>query len=165
VELRLDVLITQILGFLIVLAILKRYAWGPVLGMLEARRARIAEEIATAERLRREADALKAEVENQLRGIESQARQRIQEAVVEGQKVAEEIRIAAQNEARLTAERARANLAMDVKKARVELRNEIVALALGGAERLLAERLDAKEHARIVERFLDDVEAGRVEKA
>jgi F-type H+-transporting ATPase subunit b len=165
VELRLDVLITQIVGFLIVLWILKRYAWKPVLGMLEARRQRIADEIAASERLRKEAEGLKAEFENQLRTIENQARQRIQEAVAEGQKVAEEIRATAQNEARMTAERARANVELELKKARVEFRNEVVTLALGAAERLLKERLDPKEHSRIVERFLDDVEAQRIEKA
>jgi len=164
VALRLDVLVTQIIGFLIVLWILKRYAWKPVLGMLEARRTRIAEEIAASERLRKEADALKTEVENELRAIESQARQRIQEAVAEGQKVAEEIRAAAQRDARLTAERAQANLEMEIKKARVTLRNDVVSMALGAAERLLEERLDAKEQGRIVERFLDNLEADRVKK-
>ena len=164
-ELRLDVLITQIVGFLIVLWILKRYAWKPVLGMLEARRQRIADEIAASERLRKEAEALKAEFENQLRTIENQARQRIQEAVAEGQKVAEEIRATAQREARQTAERAQANIDMELKKARVEFRNEMVTLALGAAEKLLQERLDPKEHGRQVERFLDDLEADRVKKA
>jgi len=164
VELRLDVLLTQIVGFLIVLWILKRYAWGPVLGMLEARRQRIAGEIAASERLRKEAEAIKAEVENELRTIESQARQRIQEAVAEGQKVAEEIRATAQREARMIAERARANIELELKKARVEFRNEVVTMALGAAERLLQERLDPKEHGRIVERFLDDLEAERIRK-
>ena len=158
-DLRFDVLVTQIIGFLIVLWVLRRYAWGPVLGMLEERRVRIANEVATAERLRQEAMALKAEYENQLRTIENQARERIQKAVVEGQKVAEEIRANAQAEARAIADRARANLELDIKKARVELREEIVALALGAAERLLHERLDAKEHGRVVERFLSELEA------
>lgn len=158
-DLRFDVLVTQIIGFLIVLWVLRRYAWGPVLGMLEERRVRIANEVATAERLRQEAMALKAEYENQLRTIENQARERIQKAVVEGQKVAEEIRANAQTEARAIADRARASLELDIKKARVELREEIVALALGAAERLLHERLDAKEHGRVVERFLSELEA------
>lgn len=60
-DLRFDVLVTQIIGFLIVLWVLRRYAWGPVLGMLEDRRVRIANEVANAERLRQEAMALKAE--------------------------------------------------------------------------------------------------------
>jgi F-type H+-transporting ATPase subunit b len=161
VDLRIDVLVTQIIGFLIVLWVLRRYAWGPVLGMLEQRRARIADEVATSERLRREAEGLKAEYEAQLRTIEAQARDRIQKAVAEGQKVAEEIRANAQNEARAIAEKGRASLELDVKKARVELREEIVAMALGAAERLLRERLDAREHGKIVERFLDELEAGK----
>lgn len=158
-DIRFDVLVTQIIGFLIVLWVLRRFAWGPVLGMLEERRMRIAGEVAASERLRREAEALKADYENQLRTIETQARERIQQAVVEGQKIAEEIRTTAQAEARSIAEKSRANLELDVKKARVELREEIVALALGAAERLLKERLDAKEQGRVVERFLDELEA------
>ena len=60
-DLRLDILITQMIGFLIVFWILKRYAWGPVLGMLEERRARIANEVSASEKLRREAEELKAD--------------------------------------------------------------------------------------------------------
>ena len=160
-DLRIDVLVTQIIGFLIVLWVLRRYAWGPVLGMLEARRARIAGEVAASERLHREAEALKAEYEAQLRTIEAQARDRIQKAVADGQKVAEEIRAQAHAEARAIGEKGRASLELDVKKARVELREEIVAMALGAAERLLRERLDAREHGKIVERFLDELEAGK----
>jgi F-type H+-transporting ATPase subunit b len=159
VELRFDVLVTQIIGFLIVLWVLRRYAWGPVLGMLEERRLRIANEVAGAERLRQEAMALKAEYESQLRTIEVQARERIQKAVIEGQKVADEIRAKAQAEARVAADKTRANLELDFKKARVELREEIIGLALGAAERLLQERLDAKEHGQVVERFLRELEA------
>ena len=45
------ILVTQIVGFLIVLWVLKRYAWKPVLGLLEERRARIAADVASAQRL------------------------------------------------------------------------------------------------------------------
>ena len=47
--------------FGIVFLILKRYAWGPILGMLEERRIRIASEVKASEDLRREAEELKAE--------------------------------------------------------------------------------------------------------
>jgi F-type H+-transporting ATPase subunit b len=78
-DIRIDILITQIIGFLIVLWVLKRYAWGPILGMLEERRARIANEVQTSERLRQEAEKLKGEYENQLKTIEAQARGHHQE--------------------------------------------------------------------------------------
>ena len=158
-QIRIDVLITQMIGFLIVLGILKRYAWGPVLGMLEERRRRIAREIASAEALHREAEALKAEYDNQLKTIETQARQKIQVAVREGQQVAEEIRANAQTQARAAAEKMKHSLELEVKKARVELRGEIVGIALGAAERLLEEKLDPREHGRVVEQFLARLEA------
>ena len=47
--------ITQILGFLLMVWILRRYAWGPLMGMLEARREKIAGEFKEADRLRGEA--------------------------------------------------------------------------------------------------------------
>jgi F-type H+-transporting ATPase subunit b len=155
---RLDIVITQIIGFLIVLWVLKRYAWGPVLGMLEERRNRIAREVGDAEKLRQDAERLKADYEQQLQTIESQARQRIQKAAGEGKKVAEEMRQAALDEARKITEKAKADLDREYQKARVELRGDIVNLALGAAERLLVEKVDTEEHRRLVDRFLTDLE-------
>lgn len=157
-QLNYSVLITQMIGFLIVLWILKRYAWGPVLGMLEERRQRIADEVHASERLRQEAEALKAEYENQLKSIEAEARQRIQTAVAEAQKVAEEVRAEAHRDARAITEKAKANLELEYRKARVELRGEMVTLALGAAERLLREKMDTEEHRRAVEQFLTELQ-------
>ena len=152
------ILVTQIIGFLIVLWVLKRYAWGPVLGMLEARRARIANDVASAEKLRREAEQIKSEYEAQIQSIEAESRRRIQAAVAEGERVAEKIREEAHREVRAIAEKAKADLAMEYKKARAELREDMVTLALGAAERLLEERLDEAEHRRLVDRFLDELQ-------
>ena len=80
--------LTQILGFLLMVWILRRYAWGPLIGMLEARREKIAGEFKEVERLKSEAGELKARYDGELRTIEAQARQRITEAVAEGQRVA-----------------------------------------------------------------------------
>ena len=76
---------TQIVGFLIFLFLIRKYAWGPVLGTLEARRAKIVGDLAHAEKEKQDAAALKADLDRQLKGIEAQARQKIQEAVSEGQ--------------------------------------------------------------------------------
>jgi F-type H+-transporting ATPase subunit b len=113
----------------------------------------------SAAKLRQEAERVKAEYEEQLKGIEVQARQRIQAAVAEGQKVAEEIRTNAHREARAITEKAKADLEMEYKKARAELREEMVSMSLGAAERLLQERMDAPEHRKLVDRFLDELQA------
>jgi F-type H+-transporting ATPase subunit b len=156
---RIDIIVTQIIGFLIVLWVLKRYAWGPVLGMLEERRSKISRDVADAEKLHREAESLKAEYARQLETIEAQARVRIQEAVAEGQRMAEEIRAEAQAETRRLAERAKAELELEYKKARSALRGDMVGLALGAAEKLMGEQLGTEEHRRLVDRFLTELEA------
>lgn len=155
---RFDILVTQIIGFLIVLWVLRRYAWGPVMGMLEERRARIANDVATAEKLKAEAEKLRLEYEEQLKTIEAQARQRIQEAVAEGQKVADEIRATAHEEARATVAKATADLELEYKKARASLRGDMVTMALGAAEHLMQERLDGDTHKNLVDRFLTDLQ-------
>src|SRR5881296_320436 len=98
--------LTQIVGFLLMVWLLGRYAWKPMLGMLEARREKIAGEFQQADRLKAEAQELKARYDQELRGIEAQARQRLQESLVEGQRIAAEIRAQAQAEAQRRLERA-----------------------------------------------------------
>ena len=80
----LPLVLTQVVGFVILVLILRATAWEPLIGMLEERRQKIAGEFDEAKRRQAEADALKARYEQDLRGIEAQARARIQEAVSQG---------------------------------------------------------------------------------
>ena len=77
------IVLTQILGFLVLVWALRKWAFAPLLGMLEARRQAIAGRFAAAERANAEAGELKARHELELRGIEAHARQRIQQAALE----------------------------------------------------------------------------------
>ena len=58
--------LTQILGFLVLVWILGRYAWGPVVAFLEERRRKIADEFEEASRRQAGADELKARYEQEL---------------------------------------------------------------------------------------------------
>jgi F-type H+-transporting ATPase subunit b len=150
--------LTQLLGFLVAFFILKKYAWKPILQVLDDRRQKIADEFAGIEAQKQKADLLFAEYEERLRKIEDEARARINEAVVEGQKVAAEIKGQAQEEAKRIMLRAQADIEREVAKARVLLKEEMVGLTLGATERLLREKLDPAGHRKLVERFLNEVE-------
>src|SRR5262249_13453574 len=89
---------TQIVGFLLVLWILGKYAWPPVLGFIEERRKKIAADLEHARVENERAMKLRAEYEQELKTIDAKARARIQEAVGEGQRVASEIKAGAQKE-------------------------------------------------------------------
>ena len=152
-----SILFTQIVGFLIVLWVLRKVAWGPILGKLEERRQKIAGDVSSAEQLRRDAEELKAKYEEEIRTIEVQSRERIQLAVQEGQKVAEEIRADARKEADLLKAKVQADIRSEYEKARASLKEDVVKLALGAAERLVSEEMDTDRQRKLVEKFLADV--------
>ena len=152
---------TQILGFLILLWGLRRWAWGPVLAMLEARKRKIAGEFEEAERRKTEALELKARYEQDLRGIEAQARQRIQQAVSEGQKVAAEIKVQAQADAQQRLKRAEEEIAREREKAKELLKQHIIGLAVRTAEKILRQNLDDKAQRKLASEFIDEVGAPR----
>jgi len=152
---------TQILGFLLLLWGLRTWAWGPVLGMLEARRQKIAGEFEEAELRKAEALELKARYEQDLRGIEAQARERIQQAVVEGQKVAAEIKAQAQAEAQQRVARAEDEIVREREKAKEILKESIISLAVRAAEKILRQNLDDKAQRSLAGEFIDEVGALR----
>ena len=153
--------LTQILGFLLMVWILRRYAWGPVIGMLEARREKIAGEFKEADRQKAEALELKARYDSELKGIEAQARQRIQDAVAEGQRVAAEIRAQAQKDAAMRLERASDEIMRERAKAKAILKEQVISLSLRTAEKILRQKLDEPAQRKLAGEFIDEVGALR----
>ena len=148
---------TQIVGFLIFLWLVRKYAWGPLLATLEARRKKIEGDLADADAKKRDAAALQAKLDQELRGIEQQARVRIQEAVTDGQRIAAEIKADAQTEARARLLRAEAEIDGERAKAQKSLRDDLARLAVAGAEKILRKKLDDAEQRRLIGEFLEEV--------
>lgn len=153
--------LTQILGFLLLVWLLRQFAWGPLLGFLEARRQKIAGEFQEADRRKAEADGLKARYESELKGIEAQARQKLMEAVAEGQQVAGEIKAQAQTEAQHRLERANDEIARENEKAKEILKQRIITLSIGAAEKILRQKLDDQAQRKLATEFVDEVGALR----
>lgn len=153
--------LTQILGFLLMVWILRRYAWGPLLNMLEARREKIAGEFKEADRLKGEAVELKARYDQELKGIEAQARQRITEAVAEGQRVAGEIKAQAQKDAAARLENAADEIMREREKAKEVLKQQVIGLSLRTAEKILRQKLDDPAQRKLAGEFIDEVGAIR----
>jgi F-type H+-transporting ATPase subunit b len=150
--------LTQIVGFLVFLWLVRRYAWAPLLETLEARRQKIAADLAEAERRKQEAADVRAQLDRELRNIEQQARVRIQEAVTEGQRLAGDIKADAQAQARARLERAQAEIESEVAKARKALHEDVARMAVRGAEGILRKKLDETEQRRLIAEFIADVE-------
>ncbi len=126
---------------------------------MKERRDRIQAEYDRIEQEKAAVAGLKQEYEAHLKKIEAESRERIQAAVAEGQRVGTELRDLARKEAQEILTRAREDIAMERDKAQVTLRNEVVALAMGIAGKVVQEELTAEKHKKLVDAFLADVEA------
>ncbi|MDI6783622.1 MAG: F0F1 ATP synthase subunit B [bacterium] len=151
-------ILTQIIGFLLLLWLLKKFAWKPILQLLEARRAKIVSEFVQIDQTKQEIAKLRQEYEQQLKTIDAQARQKILEAIQEGQKIAGEIHGKARDDARQIVEKAKQNIELEIAKAKVELRNEIVKLTLQATEKMLNEKLDDQKHRELIVQYLNSLD-------
>jgi len=153
-----QMLLTHAVGFIIALWILKKFAWTPIMNLLEERRQKIQSDFDQAAEDRKKSEELLGEYEAKLKDIDAEARVKIQEAVREGQKVASEIKENAREDAKNLIERAKSELARDVDKARVQLKEDLVGMTLAATEKLIVEKLDEQKHRQLISSFIDEVE-------
>jgi F-type H+-transporting ATPase subunit b len=155
-------IITHILGFLIALWILRRYAWKPLLGILEQRRQKIQGDFDAAAEKRREAEETAARYATHLKVIDAEARAKIQEAIAEGRRMGGEIREEARTEATRIIDKGRADLERELAKAQVELKEQIISMTVTAAERIIHRSLDDEGHRRLVSGFIEELEQQQI---
>jgi len=151
-------ILTHIVGFVIALFILKKYAWKPLLGMIDERREKIQDDFDKASDELKKAEELRANYEQRMKEAEVDARAKIQEAIRDGQNVAVEIKETARGEARELIERAKEELSRDVDKAKIQLKLDIVRMTLSATEKMINEKLDEAKHRQMIEGFINEVE-------
>jgi len=157
-EIDLKLILTHILGFVITVWILAKFAWKPILRILQDRREKIKSEF---DHIETDKAALAKTVEGyevKLKEIDSLARQKLAEAVNEGHKMAAEIREQGRHEAKEIINRAKAELERDVQKARAALKEDMIRMTIAAAEKIISTELDDADHRRLVAGFLDRVE-------
>ena len=151
--------LTQIVGFVILVLILKKFAWGPILDLLDERRDKIDGDYAAAEKNLSEAEQLKGDFESKLTDIKVIEREKVQEAVKRGEDLAEGIVGKARTEAGETKAKAAQDIEIQAHKAQLELRDNVVALALGAAEKVIGEKLDDEMHKKLILDYIDSMES------
>jgi len=150
--------LTHAIGFLITVWILKRFAWGPLLSLLEERRNKIINEFKNIDDEKAKVGRLTTQYESKLKEIDVERRAKLVEAVNEGKKIAEEIKLAARSEAKDISVKAKADLIRDVAKAKVQLKNDMVAMTVTATERIIKEKLDDAKHRELISGFINNVE-------
>jgi len=160
VSVDLGLTIWTIVVFLGLLALLWKFAWGPILGAVADREQRIQSSLDDAAARQAEAARLLQEHKAQL----ADARRQTQEIIAEGKAAGERIRREVEEKARAESanilERARQDIGREKDAALAELRRESVDLALAAAERLIDQKLDAEKDRELVLGYIRELSKG-----
>lgn len=143
--------------FLVLFVVLRKFAWGPILGAVEAREHRIQSLIDQVERDREEAAKMLAEQRQTL----SRARSEVQEILAEGRKAGEQLRAQlmeeAQKQRQLILERSREEIKRERDEALAALRREAIDLSISAASRVLQKNIDSDQNRKLVEEYLESL--------
>ena len=143
--------------FFLLLFVLRKFAWKPLLNALQSREERISSSLEQAQNAREEAKRLLEENKKNLQRAEEQARQVIREGRAAAERLKNEIVEKANASSRRMIEQAKGEIQREKETALNELRREVVDLAIQAASKIIGEELDERHHRKVVEGFLRDL--------
>jgi F-type H+-transporting ATPase subunit b len=146
----------EIVGFLVLFFVLRTFAWKGLLAVLDQRKARIASELESIETSKKDIEALKHDYAVKLGTADEAARAKVQEAVNEARKAADDIRKAAREDAKEMLERERINIVQEIAKSKEDLKNQMVDIVMEVVEKVVEEKLttDPGNDKKMVQEFL-----------
>jgi len=148
--------------FLVLLAILWRFAWKPLLAAVEAREKRIADSLSRAEELQKASAEIAKKQEAAMAEAHAKAKTVLDEARVHAEDFRKRETEKARKESEEFLERAKKEIALEENRARDALRREVVDLTLEVSSRVLERTVGAEDDRRLAERLVGEVQARRM---
>jgi F-type H+-transporting ATPase subunit b len=150
-------LVGQVIAMAVFVWFCMKFIWPVINGAIEARQAEIASGLAAAEqgqssleRAKTEADKIIAAARDQARGIVDQANSRANGIV-------DQAKTDGEAERRRQVESGRAEIGVELNRAREELRGQVAKIAIAGAEKVLAREIDANAHRDLLSRLAGEL--------
>lgn len=154
-----DVIATLVI-FLILMALLKKFAWGPLMGIMREREELIANEIDAAENARTEAAKLLDEQKALLKEAREEAQAIIENAKKQGEVQRDEIISLARQEATRLKDSAVREIETEKEKAILAVRDEVVSLSVLAASKVLGKEISEEENSALIKETI--AKAGEV---
>ena len=155
-------LIAQIINFLILVAILTKVAYKPLMQALADRQAKIADSLEMAEQEKQAAEKLKQEYLAQLAEARTQAQTIVEKAAKLAEQTKEEILKEAREESSRLLKVTQEEIAREREQAIAELKGEVVTLAVAAASKIIAQNMDEQANARIVDDFINNLDGKKI---
>jgi len=154
-------LLWQCLAFLLLIYLLYKFAYAPILKMLDDRANRISESMDQAEAIK----VANQEAAKKAEQIVNDAQGRVRDMLTQANQISQRSIAAAQSEAREQREKlladAHAQIETDTQRAKEELQHEVARLAIMAASRVIGKSLDTQDHYRLIDEALAEAEQAR----
>ena len=149
--------VAQICNLMIQLVIFKKLLLNPVKKVIAERKAKADSQIADATKLRTEAEAMKAEYEQNLQNARTEANQIVAAAQKTATARSEELLGEARAQAAALKQKAEADIAQERKKAVNEVKDEIGGIAMEIASKVVEREISEKDHKDLIDEFIKNV--------
>ncbi|MFN7834763.1 MAG: F0F1 ATP synthase subunit B [Burkholderiaceae bacterium] len=146
-------LFAQLVVFFILAGFTMKFVWPPLIKTLDERARKIADGLASAERGKQALADANARVEQELIKSRAENQQRINDAEKRALQIIDEAKQQAEVERKRIVAQAEAEAAQEAQRARNALREQVAALAVAGAERILKKEVDATAHADLLQQL------------
>ncbi|MHC0036517.1 F0F1 ATP synthase subunit B [Pseudoneobacillus sp. C159] len=154
-------IVFQLVMFIILLALLKKFAWGPLMGIMKQREDHIAGEINAAEQSRKETSKLLEEQRELLKQARSEAQELIENAKKQGDVQREEIMAAARVEAERVKESAKREIELQKEQAVAAIREQVASLSVLIASKVIEKELTAADQEKLINEYIQGAGEGR----
>ena len=151
--------IVTIIAFILLYLALNKWAFKPLFGVMEKRRQLVLEQMNSAETNRQQAEASMAEQKAALDEARKEAYAILEQARQTSTKQADEIVIAAKNEATRLKEDALKDIESEKNKAISALRTEVGGISVQIASKIIEKQVDEKAQAELVDKYLKEVKS------
>ncbi|EUJ28261.1 F-type ATPase subunit b [Listeria grayi] len=149
-----DVLFTLV-AFIILLALIRIFAWKPLMGIMKEREEHIASEIDAAEESRAQAEGLLEEQKQVLKEARVEAQNMIENAKQLGEKERESIIQTARSESERLKEEAKSDIAREKEDAIAALRDQVGSLSVLIASKVIEKNLDEEAQSSLIEEYIE----------
>ena len=150
-------MIIMLVSFLILLALVKKFAWGPVMDMMKQREDYVANEIDAAEKSRAEAEKASKEAVEQLKQTKQEAQQIIEDAKTAGSKQEQDILASAKKEAERIKVSAQEEIQNEKEQALQALQDKVASLSVLIASKVIEKEISTQDQDKLIEEYIKQV--------
>ena len=144
-------------SFLLLIFLVKKFAWGNITSILDARAEKITNDIDEAEAARKKAEELAAKREAELAGSRQEATTILETAKETAEKNKAHILSEANQEALRLKEKAQLEISQNNEEAMNSIKGDVADLTVNLAGKLLSQQLDSEGHRQLIDRYLNEL--------